>query len=558
MGREINIEVIRALEKQVAEVSEGVIELKRTRNSLLNISVRLPPEILGYIFTWTIARQRYYSLHSTAHFGRLERGTYNFRLVCHYWLEVASNTPGLWSFWGDTLQSWNELCHFDRASPVNLVLDRREGDPESITSASLSKLWAGPRLRGELRDRVTRDKIGRIRLIDENPNLLGSILRRLTLNGEGAQEEGFREKCIESVIFHTSIIPKELSDFFARSRLPWLRHLEINGALRTPLWGHLTSQTTRLTTLSLQLAQGSLPPTASQLISILAANPNLRHLSLSEVLPDGIDEPEIQVPLRHLRTIDLMDKFFSVFHLLQRLELPATLDNTSLYMDDVTLEDVHQTLGPYMRGLFQRDPRFQGGLQVTADVCGYVNIYVRLPCIGGIPEPVWPSATFSLSMVGPVPDPSVLKQLSFDIMVFIPQGEVGSLQIEHTLEVPEELFIAMPKLESLRLRNVTLSDGFLRPNPNGPHADRKLLPLLRSLHLDGVTVKDDNWGPLINYLGHQTSGGRSISLQVESRSKMPPEVTEEVRRLGIDLKHSLEDRSDQGDDGVPGNGMHFQ
>ena len=47
MGRETNIHSIKTLEKQIEEGKGNIIELKRARN-LLNISTRVPPEILGY------------------------------------------------------------------------------------------------------------------------------------------------------------------------------------------------------------------------------------------------------------------------------------------------------------------------------------------------------------------------------------------------------------------------------------------------------------------------------------------------------------------------------
>ena len=95
MGREANIDLIRALEKRIGEGKGDKIKLKRERNSLLNISTRLPPEILGQIFTWNLVREGF--------FRGLREGSYNFLLVCHHWFEVASRTPELWNFWGNTL-----------------------------------------------------------------------------------------------------------------------------------------------------------------------------------------------------------------------------------------------------------------------------------------------------------------------------------------------------------------------------------------------------------------------------------------------------------------------
>ena len=54
MDQENNRNSIRALEKQIEEHEKALIQLKRTRNSLLNVSILLPPEILGKIFHYNV------------------------------------------------------------------------------------------------------------------------------------------------------------------------------------------------------------------------------------------------------------------------------------------------------------------------------------------------------------------------------------------------------------------------------------------------------------------------------------------------------------------------
>ena len=112
MGPEINIDSIRALERQIEEGTGDIIRLKRTRNSLLNISTRIPPEIIGHIFCWNAIPKEV--------FGGLRKGSYNFLLVCHHWFEVACSTPELWNFLGNTLEQWSQRYQGSGSAPSTL------------------------------------------------------------------------------------------------------------------------------------------------------------------------------------------------------------------------------------------------------------------------------------------------------------------------------------------------------------------------------------------------------------------------------------------------------
>jgi len=116
MDRELNLDFIRALEEQIEEEEHerAIIQLKRSRNSLLNVSTLLPPEILGIIFLWNATPM--------GDFGGLSKGSYNFLLVCHHWFEVASRTPELWGFWGNSVEDWTHRHTRCRTAPLDLVL----------------------------------------------------------------------------------------------------------------------------------------------------------------------------------------------------------------------------------------------------------------------------------------------------------------------------------------------------------------------------------------------------------------------------------------------------
>ena len=503
---EINSQSISVLEREIARGRGDTIKLKRARNSLLNISVFVPPEILGYIFNLVVIHSlermgsALHPLELDVQFVGLKKGWYNFLLVCHHWLEVAYATPGLWTFWGNSLYAWEERYMRAGSAPVDLALHADIEFPEILSVP----------LRNNLLHRTAQDTIREIHLDRKNLHPLTDIL--FTPGGEGT-----RERSIESIILGSGALP-DLSNFFARSRLPKLRRLHLEGVLETPVWKHLTSQTTRLTCLSLRLIKTSPRPSTSQLFSILLSNPNLRQLSLGDsAFPDDIDESKIRVPLRQLEEMCLFGAFYPIFSMLQRLELTKALNYSNLFFpDDPFPEGFSRTLGPYMQNHLRRDTRFQGDLSVTYwSTC--IHIYPvseGIPVRDGIPG-------FHIEFE-PFPNLPI-----FDLMAFAPLDHVVHFETQHSLVTEKELFLAMPNIEVLTIRYASLSNGFLQPYPNGPYANAKLLPSLRTLSLKDVGPVSD-WRPLVDYLVHQTSNGQMISLELEDLSVIPPEVIEEV------------------------------
>ena len=544
MGHEVNIDPISALEKQIAEGKGDTIELKRARNSLLNISTRVPPEILGSIFIQCVARERNRPLGSQSHFDGLRKGSYNFLLVCHHWFKVASRTPELWSFWGNTVSDWNKRYRRSGAAPLDLVLDG---------GASHSVVSIDDPLQDALRDHAAQDNIRQIHIRSCGFRILSPIISSLTPDGGGVQE-----KRIESIILRGLVAFVEVTDFFARVRLPKLRYLDIAGTLLTSPWDNLGLQTTHLTTLALQLNPPSPAPTASQLFSVIASNPNLQELVLAyEGLPDDIGGSAFRVPLRHVKAVSLQGEFRRVFGLLGGLELPTALDSIQLDVDKSTTEDILQTLGPYVRDHLRRDIRFQDRLRIFTSFRSCLAISAS-PVDDRCHQILWsdrgpPFANFVALMADPhLPDP-VMEKLHLDFMAFTPQERVVCLETMGPLKVPEELFVAMPNIETLWLDRATLSEGFLQPTPDGPHANTKLLPSLRHLRLRGITPNDDGLNHLTTYLAHQTSGGQVISLEVSGCSvRMRPGTVGEIKKLvKAFIYHpnpEIEDEENQGEE----------
>ena len=210
MDCEINVDSIRALEEQIIEYERTIINLKRTRNSLLNVS-KLPPEVLGSIFRWNVIRE--------GDFRGLDEGSHNFLGVCHHWFEVASRTPELWSSWGNTPNDWAQWYYHSRTAPLDLVLSGSYYGAYSDDEDGLD-----PDLRDAINDRATKDTIRRVHLKAEGSMLIDDIIVELTAKGEK-----LRSNSMESLVLWNldSTSPVDVSDFFARYRFPKLQRLEL-------------------------------------------------------------------------------------------------------------------------------------------------------------------------------------------------------------------------------------------------------------------------------------------------------------------------------------------
>jgi len=327
----------------------------------------------------------------------------------------------------------------------------------------------------------------------------------------------------------------DVSDFFARSRLSKLRFLGLHGNFRVSSWDRFASRTTLLTSLSLEIFDSSPPPakfpTMPQLSSILSSNPNLRKLRLTdEALPEGADGSTPQVPLRHLRLLALSGDFRRLFGLLRQLRFPGTLKELYLSVFNPTMEGISQKLGPYMRDYFRSDTVFQDRLELSSySTTDLISISVIVACTQT--TPLAPRVTIAVVPDRP-PPPDLLEQSLVDLIMPIPRECVVSFAAGTSPKLPEELYFTMPNIVTAHFFRVEFSKGFLQPNPDGPHPNAKLFPSLRSLCLEDVNTDTSNWGHLIEYLIHQTSGGQMVALEVISDSPcMPPEVVNEVEEL---------------------------
>ena len=500
MSREINLDSILALDAEI-------VQLKRTRNSLLNIT-RIPSEILGHIFRFNTTEV------GDLHFAEIPKGSYNFLLVCHHWFQVALRTPELWSSWGNNLKDWKRWYLRSGNSTLDLVLDGRSCGDEVFDGA----------LRDALSHRAACNVIRKVHLKGKDTELLTAIISSLIPEGEDV-----RSSSIESIVLSNV----DVSNLFARHRFPKLRSLYLSGHFKISSWECLRSTTTALTDLSLNFTDrpSSAIPAASQIFSLLASNPNLRSLTLRSLLigHDGRNDPRPQVPLRHLEKISLTGAFHHVFPILHRLEFPERMDHGEIALRDCTLQEVLGTIGPYIRDYLRRDARFRDSLGMFISSTSLCVFFYACAVKAGHHGPNRlsqhgpPYGKFRAELSQPI-HYDARKKLCIDVLALLPQESIIDLKTD--LLVTEEIIVAMPNLETLHLIGPVVLDGFLLPDPGGSNAHRKLLPSLRLLYLEDPEAEDDDWDPLVTYLAHQTTDGQAISLNMFGKGVCPEVITQ--------------------------------
>ena len=472
-----------------------IIGSKRTRNSLSHVA-RIPSEILGYIFHLTVL-----PVVGDCRFAGIGEGAYNFLFVCRHWFQVANCTPELWCSWGNNLEDWKRFYLRSGTFALDLVLDGwtcRGGTFDDT-------------LRDALRDRAARGVVRKVHLRGDNVRLLTDVVSSLTPEGEG-----IRHSSIESIVLGNVCAP----DFFARHSFPKLRYLTLLEYPEVSSWDYLISHTMGLINLSLNLNDAFPPsaiPTTSQILSLSASNPNIEvlKLHLPIVNDDGRDGSRFRVSLRHLKRLHLAAKLCPAFSILHRLELPHRIDHVNLSFYDCTLEEIKESIGPYIRDYLRRDPRFEDRLGIYLSATGgSISLCASVVGVGyhgpnRLPREGPPYAKFTATASESFPC-DARERVCIDILALLPQESI--IYFETNLMVTEEMVLAMPNLEAFYLLDAVVSECFPLPKPDGPNAHKKLLPSLRWLYFRWIEVKNNDWDPLVRYLAHQTSGDQTISL----------------------------------------------
>jgi hypothetical protein len=232
---------------------------------------------------------------------------------------------------------------------------------------------------------------------------------------------------------------------------------------------------------------------------------------------DSRHESRNPVPLRHLEEFYLKGRTHDIFSILNQLEFPNTVNSARLVLTDCTPEETKQVIGPHIRDYLQHDARFKTKWGVSFfSAPGRISLSIGIAGVGyygpeRVPQVGPPHAWFSMHLTQHTP-PDSRSKLYIDILTLLPKERIVYLETD-SLEI-EEVVVSMPNLESLHLVNVEVSSGFLLPNPEGPNANKKLIPSLRRLYLENVVATNKSWDPLVHYLICQAMDNQSMLICV--------------------------------------------
>ncbi|KAF9785006.1 hypothetical protein BJ322DRAFT_802415 [Thelephora terrestris] len=505
---ESNLKSIRDLEDQIREHEMAIVKLKRARNSFLSVS-KLPPEILGDIFRWNVVLK--------ADFERLGEGSHNFLLVCHHWYEVASCTPELWSFWGDNLYDWARRHLRHPKVPLDLVFNGLR-----LIGGTLDDS-----LKNTLHDRAARDTIRRIHLTGEDSETLDSIISPLA----GCEE--IRTSSVESVVLRdmTEEISVDVSDFLAYYRFPKLQRLELENCTISS-WDLIASKTSVLTALTLFISYPSPTITSPQILSLLRSNPSLREISLygCSVPDDGGCKSGPRVTLAHLKELALAGHPQDVFALLHQLDYPTNMDNLVLNLMDSTVEDISETIGPFIRDYLRRRGKSQTGLGLY--ISSEESIELRVEDIGvagfSAPEPLWLNTLVeTIIHLDPMPPADVLEEALLDLIAYVPREEIVFFQACNSTISADVMSTQLPYLVGIRFEETPLDVAF--PKSTLDHGE--IFPHLQHLSLHHVVIRRGGWSPLTTFLDHLAASGKRLdTLEIHGFCDMHPGLEERVRR----------------------------
>lgn len=473
LSSEANAHTIQSLEAQIQHHGKETIRLKRLRNSLLNVSVCLAPEILGYIFWWRV-------ISGVSASGKISGNTFNFLLVCRYWFDVAVSTPSLWAFWGTSLRECVVFHRYSGAVPLYLNLLDVNSDREIRDARGVLEDLSVQRRILHLHIHAPSGALAKILFFMSTPHPeVDSQIESLILMVEGPWSNE-----------HPEGLP-DITNFLNANSFPELRLVRLRGcSLR---WESLILRTSGLTHLFIHAAERSKRPTVLELASLFARNSALEEIDLSlevVLIPDGSwPSVSISILLPHLRRLVVHGNATGYAQLLNLLRFSNKLKHVKadLLLDGIVV-DVAAALTPFLPNLFLASPPSNLAIHIVYALVG-LSINVSRSGERGDAEDFLMLRISSLDMgfweVAPTLPEEVARRL--------PTANVTSLSIRRYSPMFRQdfrrLFQMVSAVQEFRATDSAIGDVvqvLASPPSTGDGGDATPLPYLHTIRLKDI------------------------------------------------------------------------
>ena len=489
-SREINAHAIQNLDARIQNGGKDVTRLKRLRNSLLNVSVCLAPEILGHIFWWRV-------LSGVSPSGRIVGNTFSFLLVCRYWFDVATSTPSLWAFWGTSLRECVAFHRYSGAVPLYLNIFDANSDRETREA------------QGVLQDWNVQKRIRHLH-IQTTPKTLTKILSFLSTPHQFSAPSHIQSLILMVEASWITDRPDELpdiTDFLNAHPLPELRVLRLRGCNLG--WESLAFQTSSLTHLFIHALDWSMKPTALQLAALLAGNSSLEEIDLSLEIASTLEHPlpdsSMSILLPRLRRLTVHGNASGHAQLLNLLRFSHELKHvsTDLFLDGIVV-DVAAVLTPFLPNLFLSSRPSNLAVQI---VYALVGLSINVSRLGewGDAEDFLMLRISSLDMgfwdLAPTLPEEVARRL--------PTANITNLSIRRYSSVFRQdfrrLFQMVNAVQEFRVADSAINDivqALASSQPAGEESEPIPLPRLHTFRLKDINFASTPHVATAAHLGH--------------------------------------------------------
>ncbi|KAG5716924.1 hypothetical protein E4T56_gene8536 [Termitomyces sp. T112] len=463
------------IQSDIATLEKAILAIK-TRHNALNITARLPDELLAKIFTYHVSESLYSQVSRT-----------KMASVCTAWRRVALNCPYLWDCVHFNSINWITEMVLPRSAQVPLYIHL----PNDRSPEALSIILGEVHRIQHLSFRISYERRGK-----EKQNLLANLVKPAPM----------MESC--TMRGDDYFTPFELPDNLFGNHSPKLRMLRVD----TLTLSAISPLMSRLTVFDLHMGGVSL----SHLMTILAGAPYLTNVKLRNPC-SLVDTTMVHAHLPHLQYMAISDNIRTVASIISCIVHPATiyLDvniDGSKEEDVVASQALAQELGTYIADVV--------GLSIT---CGYRRAKVEID--------------YEADLQAYRPQAEVRFVHTEDIVAFVQTLCLHHLQVL-TLRTGNSdwgvLIANMPCLNVIRVHSVHWLRTVLKALLDGVSKDE-----IRNVHRlhEGVIRSHLEALQILDMLQHECYQEKSLAFMLESASLVPgPLRFPSLKSLELDMR----------------------